>query len=113
MSVKRGNVRDDFVVGLNDRNKGLLPLSAAVNAMHGPRSRSSQHQVNGLLSGSLPLAVSASGVALGIVKFAPALTLGELFVTTVTVVQALPAPEVINALICSRLPEWKYGSLCA
>jgi hypothetical protein len=32
-----------LVVGLNDRNKGLLPLSGTPNAIEGPRSRSSQH----------------------------------------------------------------------
>src|ERR1051326_4407686 len=107
ISVNRGNVREAVAAGQNERKSGLLPLSGAFRAMHGPRSRSSQHQVSESLSGSLPVAVSTNAVPLGTAKFAPALTRGDLSVTAVTLVQALPAPEVTNALICSRLPEWK------
>src|SRR5262249_50266800 len=57
ISFNRGNVLEHLVVGLNERKSGLLPLSAAVNPTHGPRSRSSQHQVNGSPSGSLPVAL--------------------------------------------------------
>src|SRR5258706_5335588 len=42
MSLNRGNVRDGLDEGLNERNKGLLPLSGVVRAIEGPRSRSSQ-----------------------------------------------------------------------
>src|SRR4051794_7377940 len=96
ISVHRGNVRAALVVGENEQKSGLLPLSGPFSAMQGPRSRSSQHQVNGSLSGSLPVAVSTKGVPLGIVKFAPALMAGELLVRALTVEQALPAPEVMN-----------------
>src|ERR1017187_6723734 len=40
MSDHWGNVRDGLVVGLNERNRGLLPLSGALRVIEGPRSRS-------------------------------------------------------------------------
>ena len=42
MSVNWGKVRAGLVVGLNERNKGLLPLSDVCKVTEGPRSRSSQ-----------------------------------------------------------------------
>src|SRR5690348_16406633 len=69
MSLNRGRGLEAFVDGLNERKRGLLPLSRAFNAMDGPRSCSSQHQVNGSPSGSLPVAVRTNGVPFGIVKF--------------------------------------------
>src|SRR5262249_44595857 len=61
MSLNRGKVLEELVDGLNERKRGLLPLSEAFSPMEGPRSCSSQHQVNGSLSGSLPVAVSTKG----------------------------------------------------
>jgi hypothetical protein len=107
MSVNRGNVREESGDGLNERKRGLAPLSGAVSATQGPRSRSSQHQVNGSPSASLPMALSTNGVPFGMVKFGPALSTGELFVKAMTEVHALPGPEVMNDLIWSRLAEWK------
>src|SRR5262245_55152329 len=65
--LKRGNVRDGLVVGLNERNSGLLPLSGVLKVVDGPRSRSSQQKVSGSPLGSLPLAVRVNGVFCGIV----------------------------------------------
>src|ERR1051325_1652848 len=110
-SERRGNVREGLEVGLNERKSGLQPLSEAPKEILGPKSRSSQHQVRGSPSGSLPAADTTKGVPLGIVKFGPGLIMGALLLTAVMEVQALPAPEVVKAWICSMLPQWKYGSL--
>jgi hypothetical protein len=42
MLASRGNVRVGLVVAVNDRNRGLLPLSAALRGWAGPVSYCSQ-----------------------------------------------------------------------
>jgi hypothetical protein len=66
-SCSRGNTRAGMLVGFHDRKSGLLPLSGMVTVVAGPRSRSSQQNVNGSPFGSLPLAVRMKGVFCGMV----------------------------------------------
>src|SRR5438093_162018 len=90
-----GNVRTGLAVGGKDRNKGLLPLSAALRLWAGAKSCFSQQYVIGLPFGSRPEAVRAKGVRAGITKLPPASTDGAPFPVAVTTAQSAPKPTVV------------------
>ena len=87
MSDSFGNVREGLAAAGNERKTGRAP-SSVIGGEAAPRSISSHEYVSGSLSGSLAVAVNVKGVPIGIVKSAPALTVGELFPVTVEVGQA-------------------------
>jgi hypothetical protein len=65
-----GNVRTGLLTGVNERNSGRNPSSAAMVAadeVAAPRSNCSHANVRASPLPSLPVAVSANGVCLGIV----------------------------------------------
>src|SRR6188474_2426740 len=93
MSESFGKVREGLVTGLNERNIGPVVVET-FGGPAGPRSNSSQQKVSGSLLGSLPDPVRINGVLLGIVKFAPAFTVGTPLPVAVVTGHVFPVPVV-------------------
>src|SRR6187551_3401026 len=111
MSESRGKVRVGLEVALNERRIGDCPLSVRPSPK-GPRSNSSQLKVSGCPSGSLPLAVSAKGVRLGMTKDGPASTIGAWLPVAVRTGQESPVEGVVvKDWISTKFLLWKYASL--